>query len=122
MRCSGQRAGLPRKRSVLSATQDPRSQAMPDKVMIVTGASRGIGAAVALLAARRGYAVCVNYRQRRDAADAVVAAIQAEGGRAVAMAGDVADEAQVVRLFQAVDRELGRVDALVNNAGVLDTQ
>lgn len=95
---------------------------MPDKVMIVTGASRGIGAAVALLAARRGYAVCVNYRQRRDAADAVVAAIQAEGGRAVAMAGDVADEAQVVRLFQAVDRELGRVDALVNNAGVLDTQ
>lgn len=95
---------------------------MPDKVMIVTGASRGIGAAVALLAARRGYAVCVNYRQRRDAADAVVAAIQAEGGRAVAMAGDVADEAQVVQLFQAVDRELGRVDALVNNAGVLDTQ
>src|SRR5690606_32393949 len=109
-------------RSVPSATQDSRSQAMPDKVMIVTGASRGIGAAVALLAARRGYAVCVNYRQRRDAADAVVAAIQAEGGRAVAMAGDVADEAQVVRLFQAVDRELGRVDALVNNAGVLDTQ
>ncbi|MBO9354160.1 SDR family oxidoreductase [Bordetella petrii] len=93
-----------------------------DKVMIVTGGSRGIGAAVARLAARRGYAVCVNYRQRRDAADDVVRAIQADGGRAIAVAADVADEAQIVRLFQAVDRELGRVDALVNNAGVLETQ
>jgi len=93
-----------------------------DKVMIVTGGSRGIGAAVARLAARRGYAVCVNYRQRRDAADDVVRAIQADGGRAIAVAADVADETQIVRLFQAVDRELGRVDALVNNAGVLETQ
>jgi len=93
-----------------------------DKVMIVTGASRGIGAAVARLAAQRGYAVCVNYRQRRDAADEVVRAIRGEGGRAIAVGADVADEAQIVQLFQAVDRELGRVDALVNNAGVLDTQ
>ncbi|MBO1113743.1 SDR family oxidoreductase [Bordetella petrii] len=93
-----------------------------DKVMIVTGASRGIGAAVARLAAQRGYAVCVNYRQRRDAADEVVRAIHGEGGRAIAVAADVADEAQIVQLFQTVDRELGRVDALVNNAGVLDTQ
>lgn len=92
------------------------------KVMIVTGASRGIGAAVAMLAARRGYSVCVNYRHRRDAADEVVEAIRAEGGQAIAVAADMADEAQVVRLFQEVDRELGRVDALVNNAGVLETQ
>jgi len=94
----------------------------PEKVMIVTGASRGIGAAVARLAARRGYAVCVNYHRRRDAADDVVRAIQADGGRAVAVAADVADEAQVVQLFQTVDRELGRVDALVNNAGILEPQ
>jgi len=93
-----------------------------DKVMIVTGGSRGIGAAVARLAAQRGYAVCINYHRRRDAADEVVQAIQAEGGRAIAVAADVADEAQVVQLFQTVDRELGRVQALVNNAGVLETQ
>lgn len=93
-----------------------------EKVLLVTGGSRGIGAAVARLAARRGYAVCVNYRQRRDAADDVVSAIEAEGGRAIAVGADVADEAQVVQLFQTVDRELGRVDALVNNAGVLETQ
>src|SRR5690606_35261518 len=92
-----------------------------DKVMIVTGASRGIGAAVALLAARRGYAVCVNYRNRRDAADEVVRAIEADGGRAVAVGADVADEAQIVQLFQTADRALGRVDALVNNAGGPET-
>ncbi|KDD11770.1 SDR family oxidoreductase [Bordetella bronchiseptica] len=94
----------------------------PNKVMIVTGAARGIGAAVALLAARRGYAVCVNYRSRGDAAEQVVQAIRDEGGRALAVAADVADEAQVVRMFETVDRELGRVDALVNNAGILEAQ
>jgi len=93
-----------------------------EKIMLVTGGSRGIGAAVARLAARRGYAVCVNYRERRDAADEVVQSIQAEGGRAIAVGADVADEAQVVQLFQTVDRELGRIDALVNNAGILETQ
>jgi len=92
------------------------------KVMIVTGGSRGIGAAVARMAARRGYAVCVNYHSRRDAADAVVRDIEREGGRAIAVAADVADEKQVVALFETVDRELGRVDALVNNAGILETQ
>lgn len=92
------------------------------KIMIVTGGSRGIGAAVARMAARRGYAVCVNYHSRRDAADAVVRDIEREGGRAIAVAGDVADEKQVVALFETVDRELGRVDALVNNAGILETQ
>ncbi|CAM4288140.1 SDR family oxidoreductase [Bordetella tumbae] len=93
-----------------------------EKIMLVTGGGRGIGAAVARLAARRGYAVCVNYRHRREDADAVVREIQANGGRAIAVGADVADEAQVVQLFQTVDRELGRVDALVNNAGILETQ
>ena len=91
-------------------------------VLLVTGGSRGIGAATACLAAARGYAVCLNYRARRDAADAVVADIMASGGRAVAVAADVAVEADVVRLFETCDRELGPVTALVNNAGILDTQ
>jgi NAD(P)-dependent dehydrogenase (short-subunit alcohol dehydrogenase family) len=93
-----------------------------DRVLLVTGGSRGIGAAVARLAAARGYAVCVNYRSRQDAADAVVAAIVAAGGRAIAMPGDVSVEAEVVRLFEACDRALGPLIALVNNAGILETQ
>ncbi|SAI66111.1 short chain dehydrogenase [Bordetella ansorpii] len=92
------------------------------KVMIVTGASRGIGAAVALSAARRGYAVCVNYQRRADAAEAVVQAILDAGGTALAVRADMAVEDEVVALFETVDRELGRVDALVNNAGILDVQ
>jgi NAD(P)-dependent dehydrogenase (short-subunit alcohol dehydrogenase family) len=91
-------------------------------VIVVTGASRGIGAATAALAASRGYAVGVNYRENRAAADAVVGRITASGGRAVAVAADVSSESDVVRLFDAVDRELGRVTALVNNAGILARQ
>jgi NAD(P)-dependent dehydrogenase (short-subunit alcohol dehydrogenase family) len=93
-----------------------------DPVILITGASRGIGAATARLAATRGYAVCVNYRDRRDAADAVVADIARDGGRAVAVKADVAVEAEVVRLFETVDRELGTLQALVNNAGILEKQ
>ena len=93
-----------------------------DEVVIVTGASRGIGAATARIAAARGYRVCVNYRRDRASADAVVDAIRADGGRAFAFGADVADEASVVALFEAVDRELGVVSALVNNAGVLEVQ
>ena len=89
-------------------------------MMIVTGGARGIGAATARLAAERGYAVCVNYLKRRDAADAVVARIAAAGGRAVAIAGDVAKEAEVLRLFDTAERELGPLTALVNNAGILE--
>lgn len=92
------------------------------RVMLVTGGSRGIGAAVARLAARRGYAVAVNYHARADAAQAVVDEIRGAGGRAVALQADVSQEAQVVRMFRAVDEELGRIDALVNNAGILETQ
>lgn len=92
------------------------------KVMLVTGGSRGIGAAIARLAARRGYAVGVNYHAQAGAAQAVVDAIRADGGRAVALQADVSQEAQVLRMFQALDDELGRIDALVNNAGILEQQ
>lgn len=91
-----------------------------DQVLLVTGASRGIGAATALLAAQKGYAVAVNYASNRAAADEVVASILAIGGKAIAMQGDVAHEHEVMSLFDRVDRELGPLTALVNNAGVVD--
>jgi NAD(P)-dependent dehydrogenase (short-subunit alcohol dehydrogenase family) len=92
------------------------------KIALITGASRGIGAATARLAAARGYAVCVNYRSDAASAAAVVKDITSGGGVAVAVQADVAVESDVVRLFETCDRELGRVTALVNNAGILETQ
>ena len=92
------------------------------KIAIITGASRGIGAATALLAAERGYAVCVNYLRNRAAADAVVHAIDCSGGKAIAVAADVSVEADVLRMFESVDKKLGPLTALVNNAGILDRQ
>jgi NAD(P)-dependent dehydrogenase (short-subunit alcohol dehydrogenase family) len=93
-----------------------------DKIVLVTGGSRGIGAAIALLAARQGWAVAVNYTRDADAAEQVVRQITAtEGGRAIAVQADVADEAQVLAMYARVDAELGRLTALVNNAGVVDT-
>lgn len=89
-----------------------------EQVLIVTGGGRGIGAASARLGARRGYRVCVNYQRNRDAADAVVASITAFGGRAIVVQGDVADPDHARHLFETVDRKLGTVTALVNNAGV----
>jgi NAD(P)-dependent dehydrogenase (short-subunit alcohol dehydrogenase family) len=91
-------------------------------VVLITGGSRGIGAATARLAAERGYAVCVNYRARQDAARRVVSEIESAGGRAIAVGADVSVEGDVVRLFETVDRELGRLSALVNNAGILEQQ
>ena len=91
-------------------------------ILLVTGAGRGIGAATARMAAGRGYDVCVNYRANHDAASGVVKDVQAAGRRAIAVAADVSMDADVVRLFDTCDRELGRVDALVNNAAILDTQ
>lgn len=89
-------------------------------VLLVTGGGRGIGAATARLAAQRGYAVAINYAHNAQAAEALVADIQAQGGQAIALQADVADEAQVLRLFAAVDAQLGPLRALVNNAGVVD--
>ena len=90
------------------------------KVLLVTGGGRGIGAQTARLAAARGYAVAVNYRGNREAAERVVRDITNAGGKAIALAADVASEDEVVRLFEAVDQGLGRVTALVNNAGIVD--
>lgn len=91
---------------------------MSDPVIIITGASRGIGAATALGAAARGYAVCVNYRERRDSADAIVDDIKKAGGRAIAIKAENCDEADVDRLFRETETAFGPVTALVNNAGV----
>lgn len=87
-------------------------------VMIVTGASRGIGAATARLAARRGYAVCVNYARDHERAQGVVAEIVAQGGQAIAVQADVSREEDVTALFARTTAELGTITALVNNAGV----
>lgn len=92
------------------------------KTMLITGASRGIGAATAVLAAQQGYRVVVNYRRQGDAAKAVVAQIQAHGGQAWAVQADVSEPEQIERLFATVDEYCGRLDCLVNNAGILQTQ
>ena len=87
--------------------------------ILLTGGSRGIGAAVCRLGARAGYAVVVNYAARQDAAEALVARIEADGGRAVAVKADVGDEGEILSLFEAADR-FGRLSVLVNNAGIVD--
>ncbi len=89
-------------------------------VVLITGGSRGIGAATALLAAQRGYAVAVNYTANSLAADEVVRQIRAGGGTAMAVQADVGVEADIMRLFKQVDAKLGRLAALINNAGVVD--
>ncbi len=88
------------------------------QIMIVTGGSRGLGAATARLAAKRGYDLCVNYLGNAEGAEAVVREAEAAGRRAIAVKADVAQEDQVARLFETVDRELGTLTALVNNAGL----
>lgn len=92
------------------------------KVIVVTGGSRGIGAAIAHLAAKQGYAVCISYVSNRRAADAIVSSITDGGGIAMAVQADIAVEEDVIRLFDHVDSSLGRITALVNNAGVLESQ
>ena len=93
-----------------------------EKIMLVTGASRGIGAETARLAARAGFDVCVNYRSGENQAQAVVDEIRALGRRAIAVRADIAKEAEVRRLFETLDSRLGRLSALVNNAGILEQQ
>jgi NAD(P)-dependent dehydrogenase (short-subunit alcohol dehydrogenase family) len=91
-----------------------------NQVLLVTGGSRGIGAACALLAARQGWDVAVNYTSDASAAEAVAAQVRSLGRRAITLRADVADEAAVLAMFHAVDRELGPLRGLVNNAGVVD--
>ena len=92
------------------------------RVMLITGASRGIGAATARRAAAEGYALCLNFHQRQDAAQQLLEELKRTGAHAIAVAADVADEAQVSRLFATLDAEFGRLDVLVNNAGMLQRQ
>lgn len=92
------------------------------KVLIITGGSRGIGAATARLAATQDYAICINYLKNKKAATAIVNEITSNGGQAIAVAADVANESDVIKMFQTVDQELGTVTSLVNNAGILETQ
>ena len=92
-----------------------------NNVLLITGGSRGIGAATARLAAARGYAVCINYRSRQEEAEALVLELESLGAKAVAIQADIAVESEVVRLFQAVD-DFGTLGALVNNAGTLEQQ
>jgi NAD(P)-dependent dehydrogenase (short-subunit alcohol dehydrogenase family) len=91
-------------------------------VIVITGASRGIGAATAVLAAERGYRVCVNYRSSADEAAQVLARIEKSGGTALAVRADISIESEVIELFKRVANEMGPVSALVNNAGILERQ
>jgi NAD(P)-dependent dehydrogenase (short-subunit alcohol dehydrogenase family) len=92
------------------------------RVMLITGASRGIGAATARLAAHQGYALCLNYHQREDAVKQVLEQVRTAGVSAITVKADVADEGQVLQMFEMIDREFGRLDVLVNNAGMLEQQ
>jgi NAD(P)-dependent dehydrogenase (short-subunit alcohol dehydrogenase family) len=94
--------------------------ATSEKVMIITGGGRGIGAQTARLAAKEGYAVCINYLRDRASAEALKAEIEKGKGKAIAVRGDVSVEGDVMNMFQQTDRALGRVTVLVNNAGIVD--
>ncbi len=92
------------------------------KVLLITGASRGIGAETARLAAARGYALCLNYRHDEKAASNLLDSLSAGGHPAILFQADVSVEAEVEAMFRAIDDEFGRLDGLVNNAGILETQ
>jgi NAD(P)-dependent dehydrogenase (short-subunit alcohol dehydrogenase family) len=95
---------------------------MAERNLLITGASRGIGAAAARLAAQAGWNVAINYRREREAAEIVAAEVRATGRRAIVVGADVADAMQIESMFRQVDAELGSLHALVNNAGIVDVQ
>ena len=92
------------------------------KIIIITGGSRGIGAATARLAAKQGYAICINYLHNREAANSIVDELKQLGSTVISVAGNVSSESDVINLFNIVDKQLGKVTALVNNAGILEQQ
>lgn len=92
------------------------------KTLLITGGSDGIGASTAYLAAKKGYIVCINYRQNHEAARKVVSDIINQGGQAFAFQADISDEKQVENMFNAIDQQVGRIDALVNNAAHIEPQ
>ena len=93
-----------------------------EKVIVITGASRGIGAATALLAARQGYRICINYHTNDQAAENILDQVRAQGAEAITVRADTSVEDEIIQLFQRVDEELGPVTALVNNAGTIGQQ
>lgn len=95
---------------------------MQQPVILITGASRGIGAATATLAAHNGYAVCINYNKNKTAAEALVRQIKDLGVSSIAVKADVSNETEVLQMFRNIDNTFGRLDALVNNAGILEKQ
>lgn len=95
---------------------------MMEKIILITGGGRGIGAACAVLAAQNGYSVCINYRTDGSSAAQVAAAIEDSGGSALAIQADVSEEADVDRMFALIDQRFGRISALINNAGILSHQ
>ena len=92
------------------------------KVLLVTGASRGIGAETARLATQSGYAVCINFHQSESEANELLDSLLASGATAIAVRADIGDESDVRQLFETIDSQLGRLTALVNNAGILEQQ
>lgn len=92
------------------------------KTILITGSSRGIGAATAMLAAEKGFSVAVNYNKNKEAAENIVEKIKSTGGSAKAFQADVSNEAEIIRLFKEVDTEFGNLTCLVNNAGILEQQ
>ena len=92
------------------------------KVLLITGASRGIGAETARLAAARGYALCLNYLHSEQAATELLDSLHTDGHHAIAYQANVGVEAEVEAMYQAIDDEFGRLDGLVNNAGILEKQ
>jgi len=99
-----------------------KGPSVPQQVVLITGGGRGIGAATSILAARKGYSVCIAYKSNSAAAEAVVQTISREGGKALAVPADISREDNTVRLFERIDSTLGPLTALVNNAGILERQ